>query len=354
MATGDEILVQVDESPIVLQFTKQGIEGATGPTGPKGEKGDTWELEIVMAGSPDGQCTMKLYKDGELCTDIHYVQIFRLDYDSDAFQSSTWDRNISGTYTFDYTNLRALKAVVYEDASKELVLCTRTCNYGKSATVTVGNVTNVEQGSEYVNNTGNAFDAVFDFGLPRGRAATISVGTTTTLPAGSNATVTQRGTTADRIFDFGIPNGGGSGARVEPNDTPSNTLILDAGAIYTPSVNSSGVLSWTNNASLENPDPVQVTVDMEGTWSASTAYQRLDVVNYNGSSYIAKQDVPAGTALTNTTYWQCVAERGDDGVVMYATFDVDISTGQLVMYTDTGYDGANFSLTSAGYLQVTI
>lgn len=40
-----------------------------------------------------------------------------------------------------------------------------------------------------------------------GSAATIQVGTTTTLAAGSQATVTQRGTTANPIFDFGIPKG---------------------------------------------------------------------------------------------------------------------------------------------------
>lgn len=41
----------------------------------------------------------------------------------------------------------------------------------------------------------------------RGQAATIIVGTTTTLPAGSDATVTMRGTAQDRIVDFGIPQG---------------------------------------------------------------------------------------------------------------------------------------------------
>lgn len=41
----------------------------------------------------------------------------------------------------------------------------------------------------------------------QGPAATIAVGTTTTLPAGSNATVTNSGTTSAAVFDFGIPKG---------------------------------------------------------------------------------------------------------------------------------------------------
>ena len=41
----------------------------------------------------------------------------------------------------------------------------------------------------------------------KGDAATIAVGTVTTLPAGSNATVTNTGTTSAAVFDFGIPQG---------------------------------------------------------------------------------------------------------------------------------------------------
>lgn len=43
----------------------------------------------------------------------------------------------------------------------------------------------------------------------------------------------------------------------------------------------------------------------KGVWSSSTAYQRLDIVTNADKTkgYIAKKDVPAGTALTNATYW---------------------------------------------------
>lgn len=49
---------------------------------------------------------------------------------------------------------------------------------------------------------------------PQGPAATIAVGTTTTLPAGSNATVENVGTDTAAVFNFGIPRGssGGGGA----------------------------------------------------------------------------------------------------------------------------------------------
>lgn len=42
---------------------------------------------------------------------------------------------------------------------------------------------------------------------PQGPAATITVGTTTTLPAGSSASVTNSGTTSAAVFNFAIPQG---------------------------------------------------------------------------------------------------------------------------------------------------
>lgn len=53
-----------------------------------------------------------------------------------------------------------------------------------------------------------------------GATPNIQIGTVTTLPAGSNATVTRRGTDASPVLDFGIPKGadgqGGSSVTVDP------------------------------------------------------------------------------------------------------------------------------------------
>lgn len=48
----------------------------------------------------------------------------------------------------------------------------------------------------------------------------------------------------------------------------------------------------------------KVGMRMRGDWNSSTAYEVLDAVSYNGGIYIAKQNVPANTVPTNTTYWQ--------------------------------------------------
>lgn len=51
-----------------------------------------------------------------------------------------------------------------------------------------------------------------------------------------------------------------------------------------------------------------VAIHGEGDWSVSNAYTKLSIVAYNGGSYMALQDVPAGTALTDSSYWMPVSD----------------------------------------------
>lgn len=56
---------------------------------------------------------------------------------------------------------------------------------------------------------------------PQGNAATVSVGSTTTLPVGYDATVTNTGSVYNAVLDFGIPQGpqGPQGAKGDKGDT---------------------------------------------------------------------------------------------------------------------------------------
>jgi len=81
-------------------------------------------------------------------------------------------------------------------------------------TVTVGTVTTLPPGSPAtVVNVGTAKDMVLNFGIPagvqgiQGEAATIAVGTVTTVNAGVPAAVENVGTPTDAVFDFDIPQG---------------------------------------------------------------------------------------------------------------------------------------------------
>lgn len=85
---------------------------------------------------------------------------------------------------------------------------------GIAATIEVGSVTTLAPGAPAtITNSGTAQEAVFDFGIPegdkgdQGDAATIEVGTVTTLDPGEPATVVNAGTSGAASFDFGIPRG---------------------------------------------------------------------------------------------------------------------------------------------------
>jgi len=99
---------------------------------------------------------------------------------------------------------------------------------GAAATVSVGTTTTGSAGTNAsVSNSGTPSEAVFNFTIPRGAtgatgtAATVSVGTTTTGLAGTNASVTNSGTSSAAVFNFTIPRGatGATGAPGSPGTT---------------------------------------------------------------------------------------------------------------------------------------
>lgn len=122
---------------------------------------------------------------------------------------------------------------------------------GRSATVTVGSTTTGAPGTNAsVTNSGTATDAILNFVIPRGAtgatgatgpqgpagedgedgaAATITVGTTTTSDAGTDAIVTNSGTENAAILNFVIPRGetgatGPQGPAGEDGDAATITI----------------------------------------------------------------------------------------------------------------------------------
>lgn len=70
----------------------------------------------------------------------------------------------------------------------------------------------------------------------KGDAATVAAGTTTTLPAGSSATVTNVGTTSAAVFNFGIPQGADGADGADGTDGVSVTgvaLVSTSGKVKT-------------------------------------------------------------------------------------------------------------------------
>ena len=78
---------------------------------------------------------------------------------------------------------------------------------------------------------------------------------------------------------------------------------------------------------------------MRGDWDSVTTYTKLDGVSYQGSSYMAFQDPPAGTVPTDTAYWQLMSQRGVDGsgVVMWGEVAGAFSAPLVAMHQDLYY-----------------
>lgn len=52
-----------------------------------------------------------------------------------------------------------------------------------------------------------------------------------------------------------------------------------------------------------------------GAWASGTTYSYFDLVTSGGNSYLCinTSGAPAGTAVTNTTYWALIAQKGATG-----------------------------------------
>ena len=233
----------------------QGIQGIQGP---KGEKGDPFavfktylsvsEMEADAANVPDGKFVMiagdveevdtgKLYvKAGEafeFITDLSGAQGIKGETGKDATvtlnaQSGIVAANVQGTIQnlgsegdADFLIQVPKGATFVPSVSEDGVISWTndgglenpaevdiTGPQGIAATIEVGSVTTVASDADAkVENVGTKEEAVFNFEIPQGKAATVQVGEVTTGAAGSQATVTNVGTAEDAIFNFAIPQG---------------------------------------------------------------------------------------------------------------------------------------------------
>ena len=56
----------------------------------------------------------------------------------------------------------------------------------------------------------------------------------------------------------------------------------------------------------------RVSIIFKGEYNSTTNYEKLDIVSYNGSSYACLKGC-VGVIPTDTTYWQLVAQKGEQG-----------------------------------------
>ena len=139
----------------------------------------------------------------------------------------------------------------------------------------------------------------------------IQVGTTTTLPAGSNATVNQRGTTENPIFDFGIPKGqdgqsGGVSDYTELSNKPKinnvelvgNKTTSDLGIVIPDISTKQDKITTTNKLSSDLVDDTDktnkfVTASDKTTWNSKqdALVSGTNIKTINNTSILGSGDI---------------------------------------------------------------
>lgn len=281
-APDNKIDVVVNKPILTAKNTKTyfKLKNTGGLRGEKGEKGDTGQAATIAAGTatslPSGS-TPTVTNTG---TSSAAVFNFGIPKGDKGDKGDTGSTGSAATVEVGATSTGAAgtnASVTNTGTSSAAVLNFTipkgdkgdTGSAGAAATISVGTVTTGAEGSDAtVTNSGTSSAAVFDFTIPRGAtgatggkgdkgdqgdAATISVGTTTTGAAGTNASVTNSGTTGAAVLDFTIPRGN-KGDKGDKGDTgnPGDAATVTVGTVTTgaPGTSATVVNSGTSSAAV--------------------------------------------------------------------------------------------------------
>ena len=207
---------------------------------------------------------------------------------------------------------------------------------GEAATVQVGTTTTLPAGRQAtVNNSGTSEAAVLNFGIPTGQpgadgqAATIAVGEVTTGAAGSQASVTNSGTENAAVLDFTIPQGADGASGV--TDVTAGTPTEQDGYTVTPvTFNFEQGNSKTVNIQAKNGEGagVQQNAVINRTASVDTANESSpDFVENNGDLWVKK--ITGYEALINTLEATLPSGR-------YSTSAATVPNGKIYVFGGFG------------------
>jgi len=235
-------------------------------------------------------------------------------------EESRWTLPLGDGSPIPLSVLRAL-GVINRDWTKELLtefiadhpdLKGPPGDAGEAATVEVGSTTTGPAGSAAsVTNSGTSGAAVLDFVIPRGEqgiqgiqgiqgdpglqgnAATVAVGSTTTGAAGTNANVTNSGTGSAAVLNFTIPRGE-QGIQGIQGPAPDYSVVLNAqtGTAYTLAASDIRKLVTLNNAGAI---VLTVPTDAAVTWPVGEAVS----IQQTGAGQVTV--APASGVTVNTT-----------------------------------------------------
>lgn len=288
---------------LILDFSIP--RGATGETGPAGSDGldgsDGYSPTAIVTQTASGSTITITDINGTTSADVYngYSPIANVVKVGDTATITITDEN--GTTTASVSD--------GQDGTPGTP--------GQAATISVGSTTTGSAGTNAsVTNSGTSSAAVFNFTIPRGAdgqngqdgaAATISVGTTTTGAAGTDASVTNSGTSSAAVLNFTIPRGADG---VTP-DTSVTTYSLS---------NLPAHSGGTNGYFIRKQLSV-VTMNIDVIWMNSVT----------ANSWTSIGTLPSAILPTATFTFPCVFTNGSTGQV-FASGKVNVQTNGNIRF----------------------
>lgn len=296
-----------------------GAQGLTGPQGPRGEAAYTFEIGTVISG--DTASVRNTGADGNVVLDF---VVPRGEVGPRGERGATGATGPTGP-----TGPEGPMGPAGPEGPQGPIGATGPEGpKGDTAlTLSIGSVTEGETAS--VTNGGTDTDIILDFVIPRGAAgaagsdgaaATVSVGTVTTLEPGQPATVTNSGTENAAVFNFGIPRGeAGSGTGLYAY-TYHQLDVMDKitwnESSLTLDINADGLILGNLRVSYDcrNNDSLASITSVEYSISGSS----VDAV-HSTSQYVFMGDVIVSPGKTNSftnidtgeAYWLSIGSQSE-------------------------------------------